>query len=236
MPRAAPPTPPAPRPASPVGPASSAEPRQRLLEAALALFAEHGFAGTSTRAIAQAAGTNIAAIRYYFGDKQGLYRAAFVEPLGKPQDGIARFADPSLSLRAALAGFFTTFIDPMRRGEVLEHSMRLHLREMVDRSELWQREIEEGIALSHQALAQVLMRHLGLRRADDELHRLAFAITALGVQTILGKDLCLAIRPRLLAGPAALDTAVQRLTDYALALVRSDAARRRAPASSRKTP
>ena len=84
-------------------------------------------------------------------------------------------------------------------------------------------------------IAQVLARHLGLRRADDELHRLTFAITALGVQTILGKDLCMAIRPRLLTAPGALDTTVRRLADYAQALVRSEAARRRRDASPKRS-
>src|SRR4051812_24113332 len=54
--------------------------RERLLLSAMRLFAEQGFARTSTREIALAAGTNIASISYYFGDKAGLYRAAFTEP------------------------------------------------------------------------------------------------------------------------------------------------------------
>ncbi len=210
--------------------------RQRLLEAGLALFAEHGFAGTSTRAIAQAAGVNVAAIRYYFGDKQGLYRAAFVEPMGTPQESIPRFTDPGAGLREALEGFFCTFVDPLRRGEVLACAMKLHLREMLDRSTLWEVEIEKGILQAHEALAQVLMRHLGLRKADDELHRLVFAITALGVQTVMGKDLCMAIRPGLINKPAALDLTVRRLSDYAIALVRSEAARRRATSTRNKKP
>ena len=53
------------------------EARTRLLHTALKLFSEKGFARTSTREIAQAAGVNIAAIHYYFGDKTGLYSACF---------------------------------------------------------------------------------------------------------------------------------------------------------------
>src|SRR4051812_38465331 len=59
-----------------------AEARERLLHTALKLFAEKGFSKTSTREIAQAAGANIASISYYFGDKAGLYRAVYTEPLG----------------------------------------------------------------------------------------------------------------------------------------------------------
>jgi AcrR family transcriptional regulator len=50
--------------------------RQRLIEAALRIFGEYGFEGASTRALADAAGANLAAIPYHFGSKEGLYRAA----------------------------------------------------------------------------------------------------------------------------------------------------------------
>lgn len=49
---------------------------RRILDAALALFAAEGFDGASTRAIAEQAGVNLPAIQYYFGSKEGLYRAA----------------------------------------------------------------------------------------------------------------------------------------------------------------
>jgi AcrR family transcriptional regulator len=48
-------------------------PRQRLLESAGAAFAQHGFSGVSVRDICHSAGANIAAVNYYFGDKERLY-------------------------------------------------------------------------------------------------------------------------------------------------------------------
>ncbi|MBK1663594.1 TetR family transcriptional regulator [Rhodospirillum rubrum] len=47
--------------------------REKLLTAALDLFGRRGFDGTSTRALADAAGVNLQAIPYYFGGKEGLY-------------------------------------------------------------------------------------------------------------------------------------------------------------------
>lgn len=49
--------------------------RRRILDTALALFAAEGFDGASTRGIAERAGVNLPAIQYYFGSKEGLYRA-----------------------------------------------------------------------------------------------------------------------------------------------------------------
>lgn len=50
------------------------ETRQRLLKVAAELFAEKGFNHVTIREICQAAGTNVAAVNYYFRDKLGLYK------------------------------------------------------------------------------------------------------------------------------------------------------------------
>jgi AcrR family transcriptional regulator len=53
------------------------ETRQRLLEAGIRLFAEHGYRGVSVRDLCNEADVNIAAINYHFGGKQDLYNAIF---------------------------------------------------------------------------------------------------------------------------------------------------------------
>lgn len=47
----------------------------RILDAAERLFAEHGVAGTSVRAITEQAQVNVAAVNYHFGTKENLVRA-----------------------------------------------------------------------------------------------------------------------------------------------------------------
>ncbi|AEV85343.1 TetR family transcriptional regulator [Actinoplanes sp. SE50] len=49
--------------------------RRKILEAAAVEFADHGYAGARTRAIAARAGVNQQLVSYYFGGKEGLYRA-----------------------------------------------------------------------------------------------------------------------------------------------------------------
>ncbi|MHB1424961.1 MAG: CerR family C-terminal domain-containing protein [Gemmataceae bacterium] len=60
-------------------------PRERLLEAAGEIFAEKGFKGATVREISERAGVNLAAVNYYFRDKERLYieavkHAACIEP------------------------------------------------------------------------------------------------------------------------------------------------------------
>ncbi|MGW0432270.1 TetR/AcrR family transcriptional regulator [Micromonospora sp. NPDC003197] len=49
--------------------------RQRILDAAMAEFSAHGYAGARIRSIAARAGVNQQLLSYYFGDKEGLYQA-----------------------------------------------------------------------------------------------------------------------------------------------------------------
>ncbi len=50
--------------------------RERILIASVECFAKQGYAGTSTRTLAAAAGVNIATLAYHFKGKEGLYKAA----------------------------------------------------------------------------------------------------------------------------------------------------------------
>ena len=56
--------------------------RLRILQAALEVFAAEGYEGASTRTLAQRAGVNLPALQYYFGNKEGLYRAV-IDRLGE---------------------------------------------------------------------------------------------------------------------------------------------------------
>ncbi|MCG5214608.1 TetR family transcriptional regulator [Streptosporangium soli] len=49
--------------------------RERLIESAVRLFGERGIEATSLRMLTEAARTNIAAVNYHFGSKDGLLRA-----------------------------------------------------------------------------------------------------------------------------------------------------------------
>ena len=56
--------------------------RQKIITAALAEFADRGFAGASTRAVAAAAGVQHPLVNYHFQSKEGLWRAVLAETVG----------------------------------------------------------------------------------------------------------------------------------------------------------
>src|SRR5215212_6074389 len=57
------------------------DPKLRILEAAEALFVEHGFEATSLRQLTAAASVNLAAVNYHFGSKEELFQAVLTRRL-----------------------------------------------------------------------------------------------------------------------------------------------------------
>lgn len=196
--------------------------RERLLLASMRLFAEQGYSRASTREIALAAGVNVAAISYYFGDKAGLYKAAFTAMSPAPADNIAMFDQPHFTLRESLEGFFRQMLAPLLEGDMMETCMRLWFREMLEPTGIWANEIENGIRPEQDAFSRVLARHLGQAAPDDETHRLAFSIASMALMLMMAGDVVKTIRPQLMAGPEAIATWTARLSDYATALIEAE--------------
>ena len=73
--------------------------RRRILETAIVLFAQLGYQGASTRAIAHRARVSLPALQYYFGGKQGLHQAC-IEYI--TDDVRVRLGPPAEQARAAL--------------------------------------------------------------------------------------------------------------------------------------
>lgn len=200
---------------------------ERLLSAALQLFAEKGFANTSVRDLAQKAQVNISAISYYFKDKVGLYKAAFSRSAGCVQpgglqwgtDGAAAIDPALLTLREQLKAVLRGLIEPLKQGEVVGWHVRLRMREMLESTGLWEQEIVTEIAPVQRALAQCLCQELGKKTADERVQRLAYSITGMGIHLLVSRDVFQALHPQLLDSAQAIDQYIEQLTDYAVAMV-----------------
>jgi AcrR family transcriptional regulator len=107
------------------------EPRERLLWAAGEIFAEKGGRGATVREIVQHAGANIAAVNYYFGDKEHLYLEAVQYAAQQCENAVPRpnWA-PGTSPEQKLRGFIHTFLARVTPDREPLWCGRLLLREM----------------------------------------------------------------------------------------------------------
>ncbi len=211
-------------PDNPIEPGNA---RGCLIMAALRIFAEKGFGAATSRNICELAGTNISAIRYYFGDKAGLYRAAFTEPMGglPCHSTLATFAN--LPLPEALQLFFREFLEPLKKGEQLRLAMKLRFREMIEPTGVWKQEIDAEIKPQLDTLLWIIKQHLKMANIDDDMQRLAFAVIGMAVHFYVGQDVIAIIAPHLLDTPEEIDTLAERLAGYAVAMIESEALRRK---------
>jgi TetR/AcrR family transcriptional regulator, regulator of cefoperazone and chloramphenicol sensitivity len=94
--------------------------RARLIDAAIKLFAEKGYEGTSVRDLATAAGVNVAAVSYHFGSKDALYTEALrscLAPCGEMRERMQKHLDAALKNRSrksaeeALRGCIQDFLE-----------------------------------------------------------------------------------------------------------------------------
>lgn len=113
----------------------------RLIEAAGPLFADQPFDSVSTRELAKAAGVNLSAISYHFGNKEGLYEAVFqriIQDLAPARNGVRNFLEGGLIAakgsaamqREIVRSFISTIIDAVTEGEDPKWRMRLMVREI----------------------------------------------------------------------------------------------------------
>jgi len=75
--------------------ADEPEARERILTAALDVFAERGFDGARTRDIAERAGANLGLLTYYYGGKERLWKAAVTRAFEELQADVAEATGPA---------------------------------------------------------------------------------------------------------------------------------------------
>jgi len=90
-----------------------------LLKAARALFSEHGFDGTSVRAITARAGANLGAITYHFGSKQALYEAVIAAGVLPSHERLAAAAAEDSPPLQRVEGVVRAFFDYLHENPEL---------------------------------------------------------------------------------------------------------------------
>jgi AcrR family transcriptional regulator len=152
-------------------------PRFRLLDAAGVAFADHGFAGASVRDICQAAGVNVAAINYYFGDKERLYTEVVKFACDRTS---AKYPmpdwRPGTSPWQKLQDFIYAFVHRLLDAENQPWQTRLIMRELAQPSSacvVWIREYVEPLA---ETLKAILAELTPPGTPEEKLYQIGFSI------------------------------------------------------------
>jgi AcrR family transcriptional regulator len=151
-------------------------PRERLLEAAGEIFAEKGFKGATVREIIDRAGVNIAAVNYYFRDKERLYIEAVKHAAcGEPEDLRLEWppdTSPAIKLRDFIRFQVRKFLDPSRPA----WPARLVMRELIQPSDACAELVREYIEPRSKILLGILRELLPPGTPNSKVYLTAFSI------------------------------------------------------------
>ena len=136
--------------------------RLALIRAALDLFGAKGFEAASTRAVAAAAGANLASIAYHFGGKEGLRLACadhVVETVrGMLEPALAAVGAAPLTpttARALLERVVAAFVGFLVVRPEAQSIARFVVREMFEPTEAFERIYDDAFAPLHERICVV---------------------------------------------------------------------------------
>lgn len=98
--------------------------KETILDTAERLFSEHGYDGTSTRAIAHEAGVNMAMLNYYFGSKEGLYKAIFERRFKGFHQTLIDLNEENISSWEKLHRYIGLYVDRITRQNCFQRLMQ----------------------------------------------------------------------------------------------------------------
>jgi len=158
--------------------------KQRILDVAERMFAEHGFEGTSLRGIIAEAGVNLAAVHYHFHSKEALLEAVLLRrivPLNEERlallDKVVAEARVRPSVEDILLAFtgppMRLILDPTGEGRVFGKLMgRLHSETGVQFLDM----LAKHFAAVSRRFREALMRAIPQLPEEDLSWRIHFAV------------------------------------------------------------
>ena len=106
--------------------------KEPILDVAEKLFSELGYEGASTRIIAKEANVNMAMLNYYFGSKDGLYKAVLERRLGAFRQTLIDLNEENISSWDKLKKCIDMYVERILSNNcfhrLMHHQLSLHQR------------------------------------------------------------------------------------------------------------
>lgn len=202
--------------------------RSRILDAACEVFGQKGYRDAKVAEICRRAGTNVAAVNYYFGDKASLYREAWEaafqkEAAPEPRDG--EDGSPEARLRSRIEVLISKFCGRGSSGRFT----RMYLMELANPTGLIDEKWRKMIEPRRRHLLSIIREIAGPRASDETVLfcELSVIHQCRSFLVLRGSDLeYLLERP---ITPELMQRLVDHITRFSLAGIRCTAAEKAVP-------
>jgi len=138
--------------------------RDQILQAAARIFAEQGVDRATGKEIAGRAGTNSAAVNYYFGSVRGLYEEVLIMAHDRliSLESLSKIVEKDMPPQEKLAHVMDTAVGMLLGGDGEAWLMRLLIREILSPSPAFEILKQKAILPKKQIISRIVADMLGL--------------------------------------------------------------------------
>lgn len=193
--------------------------RERLLQAALEIFAERGFRDATVREICAKAGVNQASVNYYFRSKDALYAEvlAFAFRQADERYPMQSRDDPDQPPAARLRRFIHNFLHRITDETRLGWHGKLITREITDPTGALDGIVEQAIKPEFAMLHGVVASLLGPGWDCDDIRRCVHSIVGQCLMYRHSRPIIQRLCPEIIAGPEEVERTAEHIARFSLA-------------------
>ena len=193
----------------------SEQTRARLLDAAREMFSRHGFQSATVREICRRAETNVAAVNYHFGSKDGLLAEAlnFAQLRALQLANVKADECPKMRLHLFIRDFMLMLLDEKTPSS----QCRIMARELADPSPALDRIVREAIAPLHKFLGELLREIVGDKASEADLRRCVHSILGQCLFYRHSHPVLQRLHPRLRYDHKEIEAIAGHIADFSLA-------------------
>ena len=192
--------------------------KARLIDAAAKVFAEKGFSQATTREICSRARANAAAISYYWGDKEGLYKRVIEELIiDRTQNyPLSAAADELLSPEVRLRKFIELFLHRLLDTGRPAWSGKIMIREIIRPTEAVSVVLDKLVKPTFEVLTSIVRAIIGDQVPEDKVKLAVVSIISQCVFYFNAGNIMDMLVEKKLLPEFDLQEAVEHITDFSL--------------------
>ena len=203
-------------------PATSDPTRDKLLDVAGRIFADRGYRAATIREICVAAGANVAAVNYHFGDKLGLYTEVVQESARAAEvEGIQNALDMVAPAEEILRAVVRARLRSLCKADRPDWQFRILTHELAEPTPALRRLINKVGRPLFQRLLELIGGMIGLPADDDTTRLCAISVMGQILVYVLASPLLTGVWPELKMTPMQVDYIADHIADFSLSYIQN---------------
>jgi TetR/AcrR family transcriptional regulator, regulator of cefoperazone and chloramphenicol sensitivity len=196
--------------------------RDKLLDVAGRIFADRSYRAATIREICVAAGANVAAVNYHFGDKLGLYTEVVQQSLQAAHiEAIQTALDQNLPPDEILRAVIRARLRSICRGDLPDWHFRILAHELAQPTPALQQLVNEVGRPIFNRLLELIGRMIGLPRDDEKTRLCAISVMGQILAYVFAAPLLAGVWPGLKMTSEQVERIADHIGDFSLSYIQS---------------